>query len=55
MVKPYSREFDAPRPSPSTLFFRTVLPWQLVRFLWINSKMIRMTGKAHAGKVKPER
>ncbi len=53
MVQPYSREFFAPRPSPATLFFRTFLPWQLVRFVWINLKMIRMIGKAHGRRALP--
>lgn len=53
MVKPYSREFYAPRPSPVTLFFRTFVPWQLVRFVWINLKMIRMIGKAHSHRALP--
>jgi hypothetical protein len=48
-MKPYSREFFAPRPSRTTLFFRTFLLWQAVRFIWINLKMIRMIGKAHHG------
>ena len=53
MFQPYSREFFAPRPSPLTLFFRTFLPWQLLRFLWINLKMIQMIGKAHSHRVLP--
>ena len=54
MIQPYTREFFAPLPSTVTLFFRTFLPWQLVRFAWINVKMIRMIGKAHGGRVPPE-
>ena len=54
MILPYSREFFAPRPSRLTLFFRTFVPWQLVRFVWINAKMIRMIGKAHGGRVSPD-
>jgi hypothetical protein len=53
VVQPYSREFFAPRPSRITLFFRTFLPWQLVRFVWINLKMIRMIGKAHSRPALP--
>jgi hypothetical protein len=53
VIQPYTREFFAPRPSAATLFFRTFLPWQLVRFAWINAKMIRMIGKAHSGRALP--
>lgn len=53
MIQPYSREFFAPRPSPLTLFFRTFLPWQLLRFVWINVKMIQMIGKAHSHRALP--
>lgn len=53
MIQPYSREFFAPRPSAVTLFFRTFVPWQLVRFAWINLKMIRMIGKSHSHPALP--
>ena len=53
MIQPYTREFFAPRPSAATLFFRTFLPWQLVRFIWINAKMIRMISKAHSHRALP--
>ncbi len=50
---PYSREFFAPRPSRWVLFFRTFVLWQLVRFVAINVKMIRMIGKAHSHRALP--
>jgi hypothetical protein len=53
VIQPYTREFFAPRPSAATLFFRTFLPWQLVRFAWINLKMIRMIRKAHSRRALP--
>jgi hypothetical protein len=53
VIKPYTREFFAPRPSAVTLFFRTFLPWQLVRFSWINLKMIQMIRKAHSRRALP--
>jgi hypothetical protein len=53
VIQPYTREFFAPRPSGATLFFRTFVPWQLVRFAWINLKMIRMIRKAHSRRVLP--
>jgi len=48
---PYEREFFVPTPSRATVFFRRFVPWQLVRFAWINLKMIRMIGRGHHGKV----
>lgn len=42
---------SAPRPTGTTLFFRTFLPWQLFRFAWINLKMIRMIGLSHKGEL----
>lgn len=53
VVKPYTREFFAPRPSALTLFFRTFVLWQLVRFVWINAKMVRMIGKSHSHRALP--
>lgn len=34
-------------PNAKTKFFRTFLPWQLVRFLWINVRMMIMIFKSH--------
>lgn len=42
MPRPGDRDFLAPTPTRFTLFFRTFFPWQLVRFAWINLKMIRL-------------
>jgi hypothetical protein len=50
MPAPYEREFFIPTPSRSTIFFRHFVPWQLVRFAWINLKMIRMIGHGHHGR-----
>lgn len=50
MRRPSDREFFVPTPSRVTLFFRTFLPWQLVRFVWINLKMVRMIGIGHHGR-----
>ncbi len=50
MPRPEDRTFTIPTPSRTTLFFRTFLPWQLVRFAWINLKMIRMIGIGHHGR-----
>ncbi len=37
----------APRPTRMTLFLRTFVPWQLVRFAAINLKMLRIIAKSH--------
>lgn len=33
----------ATKPTRFTLFLRTFVPWQIVRFLIVNIKMMRMT------------
>ncbi|MFY3742447.1 hypothetical protein ACOQFB_00945 [Anaeromyxobacter sp. Red801] len=50
MYRPTDRGFFVPTPSRATLFFRTFLPWQLVRFVWINLRMVRMIGIGHHGR-----
>lgn len=37
----------ATKPTRWTLFWRTFLPWQIWRFLWINAKMVRIIGRSH--------
>jgi hypothetical protein len=39
--------FYATRPTRTTVFFRTFLPWQLVRFVWINLKMVIIIRRSH--------
>ncbi|MCG6146102.1 hypothetical protein [Leptospira bandrabouensis] len=34
-------------PNTYTKFFRTFFPWQLVRFIWINIRMMVMIIKSH--------
>jgi hypothetical protein len=41
------KAFYAPRPTRWTVFMRTFIPWQLVRFVWINFKMIDMIRISH--------
>lgn len=53
VYQPYSREFFVPRPAAFTLFFRTFVLWQLVRFVAVNIKMIRMIGKSHSHRALP--
>jgi hypothetical protein len=49
MPRPTDPTFVIPTPSPATVFFRTFVPWQLVRFAWINLKMLRMISIGHHG------
>lgn len=44
---------EAMVPTRGTLFLRTFLPWQLIRFLWINVKMLGMIRRAHPHRVDP--
>jgi hypothetical protein len=39
----------ASRPTRWTLFLRTCVPWQLVRFAVINLRMISLVRRSHRG------
>lgn len=41
--------FYATRPTPGTVFMRTFLPWQMLRFAIINLRMLVIIGKSHEG------
>jgi len=41
-------EVYATKPTRSTVFFRTFLPWQFLRFLWLNIKMMKIIHRSHA-------
>lgn len=43
-----SGAFYASSPTRWTLFWRTFIPWQIWRFVWINLKMVRIAAKGHA-------
>lgn len=45
-----SSHYPAPRPRRRTRFLRTFLPWQIVRFFWVNLKMTAMILKSHGGR-----
>lgn len=49
-----SKKYPAPRPSKTTLFWRSFLPWQIIRFIIINLKMTVMIAKSHGKKIKPK-
>ncbi len=44
---PNSEWIYATKPTRFTLFFRTFLPWQAWRFVWINVKMMKIIGRGH--------
>jgi len=48
LPQPQLREaFYATKPTRTTVFLRTFLPWQIVRFLWINLKMLVIIRRSH--------
>jgi hypothetical protein len=49
MPKPGEQTYFVPTPSRWTVRLRTFLPWQLVRFIWINLKMVRMISIGNHG------
>ena len=44
-----TEQFYATKPTRFMVFLRTFLPWQLVRFAFINLKMLRIIHRSHAG------
>ena len=44
-----TEQFYATKPTRFTVFLRTFLPWQLVRFAFINLKMLRIIRRSHGG------
>lgn len=42
-----------PVPTSFTRFLRVFLPWQLIRFAWINVKMLGMIRRAHPHRIDP--
>ncbi|MAV90642.1 MAG: hypothetical protein CL676_04420 [Bdellovibrionaceae bacterium] len=49
-----AKKYPAPRPTKGTLFLRSFLPWQLLRFLIINLRMTVMIKKSHGRKVSDQ-
>ena len=43
--RPFEQSYYPPVPTRWTLFWRTNLVWQFVRFLVLNVKMLRMVRK----------
>ncbi|MDP1831167.1 MAG: hypothetical protein Q8K67_03835 [Geothrix sp.] len=42
--------YFATKPTGFTCYLRTSLPWQAVRFILLNLRMIRIIGLSHRGK-----
>jgi hypothetical protein len=48
--RPHLRpDFYATKPTGLTVFLRTFLPWQVIRFAVINLKMLRIIRRSHSG------
>lgn len=47
-VAPYSEESYPPVPTKSTRFWRRFVPWQIVRFIVLNIKIIRIVVGGHS-------
>ncbi|ABB22962.1 hypothetical protein [Pelodictyon luteolum] len=47
-IKAYFDEAYPPVPEKSTLFWRKFVPWQLIRFIILNVKMIRIVVGGHS-------
>jgi hypothetical protein len=39
--------YFAPLPTRTTRFFRTFIPYQIWRFIWLNIKMIKIIRDSH--------
>lgn len=44
----YSQEYYAPMPTKATLFWRNFIPWQAIRFLVLNLKILKIVVKGHS-------
>jgi hypothetical protein len=49
-----AKNYPAPRPTPMTLFLRSFLPWQILRFIIINFRMMIMISKSHGRHIDPK-
>ena len=43
--KPFEKSYYPPLPTRWTRYWRTNIPWQFLRFLLLNVKMLRMVRK----------
>jgi len=47
-ITPYTEESYPPVPTRSTRFWRSFVPWQLVRFFVLNIKILRIVVGGHS-------
>ncbi|MDO8896922.1 MAG: hypothetical protein Q7V19_04680 [Bacteroidales bacterium] len=47
-ITPYSEESYPPLPTGSTRFWRSFVPWQAIRFVVLNLKIIRIVVGGHS-------
>ncbi len=43
---PYQQAFYSPVPTPRVTYLRTSLPWQLLRFVVLNARIIRVLARS---------
>ncbi|GAB0150146.1 hypothetical protein L0E83_01660 [Marichromatium gracile] len=48
--EPYQQEYYAPVPTGFTRYMRTSLIWQIVRFLVINWKILKLMTRSHVSR-----
>ncbi|MEA3384647.1 MAG: hypothetical protein U9Q20_08290 [Campylobacterota bacterium] len=44
---PYEQAYFPPKPNGFTKFMRTCVIWQIIRFIAINLKMMKVISKSH--------
>ncbi len=44
----YSQESYAPMPTKLTIFWRSFVPWQFIRFIALNIKIIKIVVGGHS-------
>jgi hypothetical protein len=47
-ITPYSDESYPPVPTTNTRFWRSFVPWQIIRFFVLNLKIIRIVVGGHS-------
>ncbi len=46
-ITPYSQNDFTPVPTKFSVFMRTCIPWQFIRFIIVNIKMLIVVSKSH--------
>lgn len=54
MTTTEAKSYSAARPTKTTLFLRSFLPWQILRFIIINLRMTVMIIKSHGRRLEPQ-